>query len=157
MIDIKELIWNPTLKKELVWITLSVMIKGQKTPTLLHQEAGRGPAICDVDGFLMSNAAMNDLFWTILEELYVDDKDAFPESVTRIEEIRNLTNIYRTMRRSSHTQSVTANVAETDYKIVERWRGKHYSKGKAPGEEMHVHYAEQELLNKCFERYTSAM
>ena len=104
MIDIKELIRHFEVKKGLVWIVLSGMVKGQKTPTLhylqsvpvtgsginikrwrdrlvfIHQEASRieGPAICDDDGFLMSNAAMNDLFWTILEELYVEDKDDFP-------------------------------------------------------------------------------
>ena len=40
---------------------------------------------------------------------------------------------------------------------VKRWWSKHYSNGKAPGEEIYAHYLDQELLNKCFERYTIAM
>ena len=87
MIDIKELIRNFDLKKGLVWIILSGMIKGQKKTfhylqsvpitgsgvnikkwrnrlVFIHEEAGRnkGSAICDNDGFLMRNLAVNDLF-----------------------------------------------------------------------------------------------
>ena len=183
MIDSKELRRNPILKKGLVWITLSGMIKGQKTPTLhhlwsvpitssginvelwrdrllfIHQEANRidGPAICEDDGYLMSNSAMNDLFWTILEELYEEDSDDFPNAISSIEDIRSLINIYRTMRRTSNSRALAKKVGESDIKIIQRWRNLQTSRGKAPGEEMQVHYAEQELLNECFRRYTYAM
>ena len=116
-----------------------------------------GPAICDNNGFLLSNVAMNDLFWTILEGLYEEDNEYFPKTESSIEEIRNLTNIYKTMWHTYYSQMFIAKVAEPDFMIVKRWYGEHYTKGKAPSEEMHVHYTQQELLNKCFERYTSAI
>ena len=110
MIDIKELIKHLELKKGLVWIILSGMVKGQKSPTLhylqsvpvtssgikikkwidrlvyIHQEADRNkdPTICDNNSFFFSNTAMNDLFWTILEKLYEEDIDNFPKAVSCI-------------------------------------------------------------------------
>ena len=48
-----------------------------------------------------------------------------------------------------------AEVQETDYMIVEHWRGTQNSKRKVSGGKMQVHYTEQELLNRQFERYTS--
>lgn len=89
MLDIKELLNNKSLKKKMVWLTLSGVVKGQKKVTLhqlrsvpvinfgidieawqnrlitVHEEVGRsdGPVLCDNDGFLMTNNEMNNLFW----------------------------------------------------------------------------------------------
>ena len=61
---------------------------------------------------------MNDLFWTILEELYKEDSDNFNKSVTCIEEIRNLTNMYQNMQCSSPFQVIIEKVPDTDLQIV---------------------------------------
>ena len=113
MLDIKELLKNKGLKKNIVWLTLSGVVKGQKKVTLhqlrsvpvtnsgidieawrnrlitVHEEAGRseGPAICDDNGFLMTNNEMNNLFWTVLEELYLESPDDFPKDIFSIDHI----------------------------------------------------------------------
>ena len=182
MIDIKELNNNRGLKKGMVWIILSGKVKGQGSPTLhelrsapvtksginvqhwrdrlllVHDKAGRkeGPAICDPEGFVLSMAAMNELFWTVLEEIYDEDPEAFPKAISSVDDIREKINIFRTLRRSSNSHVMNGGkVSGPDINIVERWRKYHLSQGKEPGEEMHVSYAEQEIMNKCFWRYTT--
>ena len=61
------------------------------------------------------------------------------------------------MRRTSILRAIAMKVGNPDVQIIERWRGLQTSQGKAPGEEMQVHYAEQELLNDCFRRCTNSM
>ena len=183
MMDIKELMKNQSLEKGLVWIILSGIIKGESTPMLhqlrsvpvtssginielwrdrliaVHTEAGRteGPAICDTDGYLMSNTAANELFWTALEEVYWEAPDSFPKDIRSVKDIKTHINIYRSLRRSSNSRAISEGVMKTDIDIVERWRNEQASKGQAPSEAMHIGYADQELLNKCFERYTRSM
>jgi len=79
MMDIKQLLENPLMEKDMVWIILSGVMKGQTTPMLhhlrsvpitdsgvniklwkerfmvVHQIAGRteGPALCDNHGYLV--------------------------------------------------------------------------------------------------------
>ena len=48
-------------------------------------------------------------------------------------------------------------VKKEDIDIVKRWRSVQILQGQAPGEEMHIGYAEQELLNRCFKRCTYSM
>ena len=119
----------------------------------VHEQAGRveGPAICDKDGYLLSFSAMNELFWRVLEEIFRKDPHLFPKDIVSVEDISEKINIYRSLRRSSDSQAIKAGVSETDISIVARWKRKHASKGKAPSEAMHITYAEQELLNECFE------
>lgn len=183
MMDIKQLLENPLMEKGLVWIVLSGVMKGQTVPTLhqlrsvpitgsgvdirlwkerlmvVHQLAGRqeGPAICDSRGFILNNQDMNELFWSILEEVYSEKPELFPKDISSKVDIRSSINIYRTLRRSSNSQAISMGVKKEDIDIVERWRNVQVSQGKAPGEAMHIGYAEQELLNRCFERYTSSM
>ena len=106
---------------------------------------------------MIANSDMNELFWSILEEIYLEKPDLFPRDISSSVDIRSSINIYRTLRRSSNSQAISMGVKKEDIEIVERWRNLHTSKGKEPGEALHVGYAEQELLNKCFARYTSSM
>ena len=171
--DIKELLKNRPLKKGLVWIVLSGILKGESVPMLhqlrsvpttdsgvevklwrdrlifVHEQAGRveGPAICDKDGYLLSFSAMNELFWQVLEEIFIKDPHLFPKDIVLVTE---KINIYQSLRRSSDSQAIKAGVSETDISIVARWKKKQASKGKAPSGAMHINYAEQELLNECF-------
>ena len=113
MMDIKELLKNRPLKKGLVWIILSGILKGESVPMLhqlrsvpttdsgvevklwrdrlifVHEQAGRveGPAICDKDGYLLSFSAMNELFWQVLEEIFIKDPHLFPKDIVSIEDI----------------------------------------------------------------------
>ena len=174
--DIKELLKNRPLKKGLVWIVLSGILKGESVPMLhqlrsvpttdsgvevklwrdrlifVHEQAGRleGPAICDKDGYLLSFSAMNELFWQVLEEIFIKDPHLFPKDIVSIEDISEKINIYRSLRRSSDSQAIKAGVSETDISIVSRWKRKQASKDKAPSDAMHINYAKQELLNECF-------
>ena len=125
----------------------------------IHQLAGRleGPAIYDSQGVIFNSQDMNELFWAILEEIYLEKPDLFPKDICSIVDIRSSINIYRTLRRSSNSQAISKGVSKEDIDIVERWRNVESSKGKAPGEALHIGYAQQELLNSCFKRYTSSM
>ena len=125
----------------------------------VHKDAGikEGPAICDEDGYLLSYSAMNELFWQVLDEVYDVSPDLFPKDVTSSEDIRIKINIYRSLRRSSDSQAIRQGVSNDDISIVARWKKKHAAKGKAAAEVMHINYADQELLNECFARYTSNM
>ena len=105
----------------------------------------------------MSNTAMNELLWATLEEIYFEDPDSFPKDIRSVDDIQTHINIYRSLRRSSNSRAISKGVKKTDIDIVERWRNEDGSKGKAPSEAMHIGYAEQELLNECFERYTRCM
>ena len=162
---------------------MSCVLKGESVPTLhqlrsvpvtdsgveiwlwierlifTHEQAGRveGPAICDEEGYLLSFSAMNKLFWEVLEEVFYKDPELFPKDITTVDDIQEKINIYRSLRRSSDSQAIKAGVKEADISVIARWRKKQASRGKAPSEAMHLNYAEQELLNKCFRRYTQSM
>ena len=66
-----------------------------------------GPAICDFDGFVLSSSVMNKLFCTILEEIYGEDPDTFSKAVSSIKDIREMINIFKTLRRyfNSHVMN----------------------------------------------------
>ena len=125
----------------------------------VHEEAdhSEGPTICDDNGFLMTNNEMNNLFWTVLEELYLESPDDFPKDISSIDLIRVRINIYRTLRHSASTQTKHEGITEDDQNIVCRWRKKQYSKGKAPVEQLHIGYLEQEFLNEVFAHFTIKM
>ena len=74
----------------------------------VHQFFGRndGPAICDDDGYLMRTRDMNEMLWKIMEEVYLEDPDLFPKSITCVEEVRTKIQLFRSMRRSSDSQAL---------------------------------------------------
>jgi len=174
---------NKELRDGLVWLPIVGKLKGSKTAyihmmrsivrtgsgidvqvwrdrlLLIHKEAGRthGPAFCDSDGYLMTNLAMNELLWTALEEIFLEEPDFFPKAITCIEDIRLLIQIHRTMRRTSTSQATRAGVRASDIDIINRWTTIERSRGQDPSEHLRVHYAEQELLNDCHRRYQHAL
>ena len=125
----------------------------------IHEYAGRneGPAICDDQGFVLTALDVNDCMWEVLEELYVDNPDDFPQVVENKSMIRGLIQINRSGRRSSESQATKQRVHVDDKEIVNRWGKNEKAKGKNPMEKMRIGYAQQDLLDKCFERYTWAM
>eukprot|EP00980_Cylindrotheca_fusiformis_P026529 scaffold16361_cov69-Cylindrotheca_fusiformis.AAC.2 len=127
----------------------------------VHHRAGRrqGPAFCDPQGFLLPTRRMNQYLWEALEELFVSEEaaDLFPKAITSPEDIQSLIEVDRSPRRSSDSRATAQRVAREDKDVVNRWSQRERAKGAAPIEKMSIHYADQELLDDCFRRYTMAM
>eukprot|EP00980_Cylindrotheca_fusiformis_P022256 scaffold9158_cov72-Cylindrotheca_fusiformis.AAC.4 len=126
----------------------------------VHEEAGRsmGPAFCDSEGFLLPTRKMNQFLWEALEALYVSESASlFPKSIQTIDDIQTMIEVDRSPRRSSDSRATAQRVAREDKDIINRWSDRERAKGAAPIEKMSIHYADQELLDNCFRRYTLAM
>ena len=181
LLDIKKLRENRSKAGGLIWLPLIGTVKGDKgTHTYLlrsvpqtdtgidveawrnkllkvHEYFGRedGPAICDDNGYLMRTRDMNEMLWEIMEELYEEDTDLFPKSITSVEDVRTKIQLYRTMRRSSDSQALRKGVTESDVKLVNRWSSSETS-GTASSI-LYINYSQQDLLNDIFVRYTRVM
>eukprot|EP00980_Cylindrotheca_fusiformis_P025576 scaffold14111_cov133-Cylindrotheca_fusiformis.AAC.3 len=126
----------------------------------IHQQSGRhlGPAFCDSDGFLMPTARMNQYLWEALEHLFESElRDLFPKAITTLDDIQEKIEVDRSPRRSSDSRATSKRVAREDKDVINRWSQRERAKGAAPIEKMSLHYADQELLDECFRRYTQAM
>ena len=182
-IEISLLEKHKEMRNGLVWIPLVGKLKGDSQPGIfllrsvpftssgidvlkwrdrllaVHAYAGRkeGPAICDSQRFLLSALEVNDSMWDVLEELYDEDSAQFPKAVETKPLIRDLIQINRSGRRTSESQATRMKVHVDDKEIVNRWTRSNNAKGKSPTEKMRIGYAQQDLLDKCFERYTWAM
>ena len=95
--------------------------------------------------------------WEVLEELYDENPDDFLQVVENKAMIWDRIQINRSGRRTSESQATNQRVNVDDKEIVNRWAKKDKAKGKNPTEKMRLGYAQQDLLDKCFERYTWAM
>ena len=103
----------------------------------------------------MRTRDMNEMLWEIMEELYEEDRDLFPKSITSVKDIRTKIQLYRTMRRSSDSQALRKGVTESDVKLVNRWSSSETS-GTASSI-LYINYSQQDLLNDIFVRYTRVM
>ena len=114
LLDVKKLREHQSRAGGITWLSLLGTVKGVKgmhtyllwsVPCIrtsinveawrdkllrVHQHFGRkdGPAICDDNGFLMRTRYMNEIRWEIMEELYLEDPDLFPNSITSAEDTR---------------------------------------------------------------------
>eukprot|EP00980_Cylindrotheca_fusiformis_P021721 scaffold8546_cov73-Cylindrotheca_fusiformis.AAC.4 len=124
----------------------------------VHQRAGRvhGPAFCDPQGFLLPTRRMNQYLWEVLEDLFSSNmtSDLFPKAIESVEDIQSLIEVDQSPRRSSDSRATAKHVAREDKDVVNRWSQRESAKGAAPIEKMSIHYADQELLDDCFRRYT---
>ena len=66
----------------------------------------------------MTNLAMNELLWTALEEIFLEEPDLFPKAIICIEDIRLFIQIHRTMRRTSTSQVTRAGIRASDIDII---------------------------------------
>jgi hypothetical protein len=125
----------------------------------IHQHAGRahGPAMCDDQGFLLTTERMNTYLWEALEDIYADHSKEFPKAITELDDIRSLIQVNRSCRRSSESQATRKRVLKEDKDVVNHWSNEVRAKGKAVTEALSLAYADQALLDECFQRYTSAM
>ena len=100
---------------------------------------------------------INELLNEALEGVYPDQKALFPFGIQTIDDIRLRYGIYRLFRWGSDSRAISQNVSELDIQVVNRWSKKERSKGQRAAERMELHYADQNLLDECFRRYTNAM
>ena len=119
--------------------------------------ATRGPAFCDKDGFVWDSVTINEMLHEALESVYAEKRELFPFGVQTVEDIRLKYGIYRSFRRGSDSRALSKNVSTLDIQVVNRWSKKERAKGDKITERMELHYADQNLLDECFRRYTSAM
>ena len=115
-----------------------------------------GPAISDMEGFLLASQDINLLFHELLFEIFETNRSYFPPSVSSLEEITENYRCNRSLRRTSDTRALEEKVSRTDIEIVNKWEQKGNRK-KVAGQAMTYHYAQFELLLKPFLRYTHAM
>ena len=123
----------------------------------VHERYNRtdGPAICDGDGYLMTHRSMNLMLWEIMEELYLENPSDFPASIKDVDDIREKIQIFRSMRRTSDTQALRKGISQADINIVNRWADD-VKKKKKSSAHLYITYAQQDLLNDVYKRYTSA-
>ena len=181
LLDIKKLREHGSKAGGLIWLPLVGTVKGDKgthtyllrsvpqTDTGINVEAWRyrllqvhkffgredGPAICDDDGFLMRSRDMNEMLWEVMEELYTEDPDLFPKSITSVEDVRTKIQLFRSMRRSSDSQALRKGVSESDVSLINRWSSS-ATTGTASSH-LYINYSQQDLLNDIYVRYTRVM
>ena len=121
---------------------------------LIHDYFGRdeGPAICEDNGYLMSHGAMNEMLWEVMEELWIKNPDSFPKAIKCIEDIRKMIRLFRTMRRASDSQALRMGISQPDINLINRWSDDLRS-GKSSSH-LYASYAQQDLLNDVYKRYT---
>jgi len=49
---------------------------------------------------------MNEMLWEVMEELYLENPDAFTKAITCVEDIRIKIKVFRTMRRTPDSQAL---------------------------------------------------
>ena len=183
LLDIKLLKEHRSLSNGLVWWPLIGKVKGdRKVRTYLlrsvpitssgidvegwrnkllrlHEFENRnhGPAICDDDGYLMSNRKMNEMLWTVMEELYTEDPDQFPKAITCLEDIPTWLQLFRFMRKTSDSRALRVGITEADINLVNRWSSEMRAKGRKPSEHLSISYSQQDILDDVYKRYSSAM
>ena len=93
----------------------------------------------------------------ILLEIYEEDINLFPPSISSSEDILDSYKCNRTFRRSSDTRALEQKVDSQDINLVNRWEQATLQQSKKSSQPMKQHYAQFELLLKPFLRYTSEM
>ena len=62
---------------------------------------------------------MNKMLWEVMEELYLENPDAFPKAITCVEDIRIKVRIFRTMRRTPDSQALLQiGVSQPDINLI---------------------------------------
>ena len=112
--------------------------------------------MCDSTGHLLTARAVNEVVWSVLEDLFDEGDVEFPAAVKERDDIRDLVNLDRSFRRSSESRATKMGVAQPDKDIVNRWSKEVRAKGKKPSEALSIHYADQQQLDDCFRRHTQA-
>lgn len=92
----------------------------------------------------------------LLHIVYACSPELFPTTMSNEDDIPEIYNIYRSMRRGSVSRAAAEQVHEDDQYAINRWSKKERSKGRASMPINHV-YIDITLLEPNFLRYTAAM
>ena len=115
----------------------------------------QGLTICDKKGFLMASRDMINSLWLLLEGIQRNrNQQYFNSSITSKESICEKYNICHSYWKSSESRATTMKVLARNRETVNCWSNKYKDKGKHPVHKLSIGYADQELLNPCFEKYT---
>jgi hypothetical protein len=117
-----------------------------------------GPAISHANGNIVTTGFLDFKLALILEEIFDSAPEMFPVTLrNNKDELGNVYQVFRTLRRSSDTRAIEQNVTKVDIDTVNRWHGTEMAAGNRPHRSMYQHYAQVDLLIKPFIRYTRAM
>jgi hypothetical protein len=128
---------------------------------LVNERVGKGevdgPLFVDENGKILTTQVLDDNLIEILEDLYDIDRNLFPSSLTRKEDLSSCYQVFRTPRRSSDTRALEVNVSSSDIDTVNRWHKLEQARGNRPTFSMQHNYAQVQILVKPFVRYTYPM
>lgn len=84
----------------------------------VHAEADQteGTVICDTEGYLMSNTAMNELLWATLKKNHFENPDSFHKDIRSVNDVQTHINIYRSLWRSHSWED-----RHWYYQTLEKW------------------------------------
>jgi hypothetical protein len=111
-----------------------------------------GPAMCDTEGYVTSQASMNDAFKTCLQEV----QDEAPELFAPDQKVSDF-NVDRSFRRGSDSRAKALGTSPDDINAVHRWRVHERAKGRKAAQSMSDHYADVAYLRPMFKRYTQPL
>ena len=105
-----------------------------------------GPAICEMDGFVMRRARINQLLHEMLLKVQRERSDLLPAAV----DVKDKFSIHRSFRRGAHTRAREMEVPETTIDMNNRWRKVERKSGSLPNLPMTDLYVEltQALASK---------
>jgi hypothetical protein len=113
-----------------------------------------GPAILDLQGRVFEPRAMNDALLEVIKDIFDNQQELFPPTITSREMLRQRYQAFRTLRCSSDTRALEMKVAQPDIHLVKSVKK---ADGSRPACPMRQWYAEFALLLAPFLRYTWAM
>ena len=119
---------------------------------MLSEGKTEGPAICEPDGQVMSSGKMNRLFWRELTRV----QEQRPDLIKPQEDVEDIYNIRRSLRRGSQTTAREAGVSGPDIDLINRWRGVEATGGRASGA-MRDYYTEIRLMHKRLLVYSKSL
>ena len=112
-----------------------------------------GPAICDIDGFVIDSTKMNQEFREQLAIVQMYRPDLIKSNINVFE----LYNIRRSLRRGSSTIARREKVSSTVIDLVNRWSINEYSRGRSRGYRMRDYYTEIRMVLHTILPYSEAL
>ena len=100
---------------------------------------------------------MNDAMLEVLEDVFDNQCELFPPTITNQDMLCQKYQAFRTLQRTSDTRALEVKVAQPDIDLVNRWKSVEKADGSRPARPMRQWYAEFSLLLAPFLRYTWAM
>ena len=125
--------------------------------TIQLSDRAKGPVFADSEGFVWTSIMINEMLHEALEEIYGTNKSLFPFVIKTVDDVQLHYGIYRSFRRGSDSRAIGQGVSELDILVINRWSKRNKAKGSKVSERMELHYADQDLLDNCFKRYTFVM